>query len=419
MTEHTKPTLDKRFYRQIIFILGFISMLMPLSIDMYLPSLPQIGLDYGVSDGLVQLTISTYLVGFGVGQLIYGPISDSVGRKPVILFGLCFFLLAAAGCALSQTINQLIGIRFLHGFAGAACAVVVNALLRDLFDKEELSRTMSFVTLIMTIAPLLAPIVGGWLIIWFSWHSVFWVLFGAALFVTALVIFYIPETLPQEKRVRLSLFQTFYRFVLLFRQRTVLCYMLAGAFSGAGLFSFLSFGSFVYMNLYGVRPEHFGYYFAINILALIVLTSINSRFVKQWGVHRMLKLGLFIQGTMSLFLIIAAFFDWGLIALVIGVAGYMGCISMIGSNLMVIILSEYAYMSGTVSSLAGTLRFFIASLIVFALSQLLITNDVSSHTGASHFSEWLMVGSMAMCSALASFFCYIAYRRAATKSSLS
>src|SRR5699024_5333213 len=152
------------------------SMLMPLSIDMYLPSMPAIAREFHVSDGAVQLTISNYLIGFGLGQLFYGPLSDSFGRKPIILFGLILFLFAAAACALSQTISQLITIRLFHGLAAAACAVVVNALLRDLFEKEDFSRVMSFVTLVMTIAPLLAPIVGGWLLIWFSWHAIFWFL---------------------------------------------------------------------------------------------------------------------------------------------------------------------------------------------------------------------------------------------------
>ncbi|MDU7867456.1 MAG: Bcr/CflA family efflux MFS transporter, partial [Pantoea sp.] len=147
----------------LVVILGLLAMLMPLSIDMYLPAMPQIAREFGVSAGSVQMTLNLYILGFAIGQLIYGPLADSYGRKPVIALGTLIFAVAAAACALSQTIDQLIAMRFLHGLSAAAASVVINALMRDSYSKEDFSRMMSFVMLITTIAPLLAPIIGGWL----------------------------------------------------------------------------------------------------------------------------------------------------------------------------------------------------------------------------------------------------------------
>ncbi len=165
-------------------------MLMPLSIDMYLPALPVISAQFGVPAGSTQMTLSTYILGFALGQLIYGPMADSFGRKPVVLGGTLVFAAAAVACALANTIDQLIVMRFFHGLAAAAASVVINALMRDIYPKEEFSRMMSFVMLVTTIAPLMAPIVGGWVLVWLSWHYIFWILAVAAILASAMIFFH-------------------------------------------------------------------------------------------------------------------------------------------------------------------------------------------------------------------------------------
>ncbi len=238
----------------LIFILGLLSMLMPLAIDMYLPSMPIIAQEFGVESGAVQMTLSAYVLGFAIGQMFYGPMADSIGRKPVIFWGTLIFALAGMACAMAQSVEQLINLRFLHGLSAAAASVVINALMRDMFTKDDFSRMMSFVVLVMTIAPLLAPIIGGALLVWFSWHAIFWSMAGTALVGAILVALFIKESLPKEKRQRFRLRTTIGNFVTLFRHKRVLCYMLASGFSFAGMFSFLSAGPFVYIDLNGVSP---------------------------------------------------------------------------------------------------------------------------------------------------------------------
>ena len=383
---------------KIVFILGLLAMLMPLSIDMYLPALPDISAQFGVPAGSAQMTLSTYILGFALGQLLYGPMADSLGRKPVILGGTLVFAGAAVACALAQTIDHLIFMRFLHGLAAAAASVVINALMRDIYPKEEFSRMMSFVMLVTTIAPLVAPMAGGAVLVWFSWHAIFWILALAALLASAMIFFFIDETLPAEHRQKFHIRTTIGNFASLFRHKRVLSYMLASGFSFAGMFSFLSAGPFVYIELNHVSPQHFGYYFALNIVFLFVLTIINSRFVRRVGALNMFRAGLWIQFVMAVWLVVSAFLGVGFWALVIGVAAFVGCVSMISSNAMAVILDEFPHMAGTASSLAGTFRFGIGAIVGALLSM------------ATFTTAWPMLWAMAFCATSSVLFCLYASR---------
>ncbi|HAS0850564.1 MAG TPA: Bcr/CflA family drug resistance efflux transporter [Enterobacter asburiae] len=370
---------------KIVFILGLLAMLMPLSIDMYLPALPVISAQFGVPAGSAQMTLSTYILGFALGQLFYGPMADSLGRKPVILGGTLVFAAAAVACALAQTIDHLIIMRFFHGLAAAAASVVINALMRDIYPKEEFSRMMSFVMLVTTIAPLVAPMAGGAVLVWFSWHVIFWILALAALLASAMIFFFIDETLPVERRQKFHIRTTIGNFASLFRHKRVLSYMLASGFSFAGMFSFLSAGPFVYIELNHVSPQHFGYYFALNIVFLFIMTIINSRFVRRVGALNMFRAGLWIQFVMAIWLVVSAFIGVGFWALVVGVAAFVGCVSMVSSNAMAVILDEFPHMAGTASSLAGTFRFGIGAIVGALLSM------------ATFTTAWPMLWAMSFC----------------------
>lgn len=370
---------------KIVFILGLLAMLMPLSIDMYLPALPVISTQFGVPAGSAQMTLSTYILGFALGQLFYGPMADSLGRKPVILGGTLVFAVAAVACALAQTIDHLIIMRFFHGLAAAAASVVINALMRDIYPKEEFSRMMSFVMLVTTIAPLVAPMAGGAVLVWFSWHMIFWILALAALLASAMIFFFIDETLPVERRQKFHIRTTIGNFASLFRHKRVLSYMLASGFSFAGMFSFLSAGPFVYIELNHVSPQHFGYYFALNIVFLFIMTIINSRFVRRVGALNMFRAGLWIQFVMAVWLVVSAFLCVGFWALVVGVAAFVGCVAMVSSNAMAVILDEFPHMAGTASSLAGTFRFGIGAIVGALLAMAIFS------------TAWPMLWAMAFC----------------------
>ena len=382
----------------IVFILGLLAMLMPLSIDMYLPALPVIAAQFSVPAGSAQMTLSTYILGFALGQLLYGPMADSIGRKPVILGGTLIFAAAAVACALAQSIEQLITMRFFHGLAAAAASVVINALMRDIYPKEEFSRMMSFVMLVTTIAPLLAPMIGGAVLVWMSWHAIFWILAIAALLASLMIFFFIKETLPVERRQKFRVRTTLGNFATLFRHKRVLSYMLASGFSFAGMFSFLSAGPFVYIEINHVSPQDFGYYFALNIVFLFIMTIINGRFVRRVGAVNMFRAGLCIQFVMALWMVVCAALDVGFWALVVGVAAFVGCVSLVASNAMAVILDEFPHMAGTASSLAGTFRFGIGAIVGALLSL------------ATFNSAWPMIWSIAFCATSSVLFYFYASR---------
>lgn len=380
-------------HRGLIFILGLLSMLTPFAIDMYLPALPVIAKAFGVEPGQVQMTLSAYIMGFAIGQLFYDPMADSLGRKPVILGGTLVFMLAGVACALAQTIEQLTVLRMLHGLSAAASAVVINALMRDTFAKDEFSRMMSFVMLVMTVAPLLAPMLGGVLLLWFSWHAIFWTLAGLSLIASVLVMRFVKESLPVEKRQPFHFRTTAGNFASLFRHKKVFSYMVASGFSFSGMFSFLNAGPFVYIDLYGVSPQHFGYYFALNVVFLFLTTYTNSRVVRRLGANQMFRIGLLIQFAVGIALVAIYALNLGFLPLVLGVAIYVGCIAMVMSNAMAVILDDFPHMAGTASSLAGTLRFGMGALVGSLLSLVSFT------------SAWPMIASMSLCS-VAAFLLY-------------
>ncbi len=384
---------------RLIVILGLLAMLMPLSIDMYLPAMPQIASELMAPDGKVQMTLNVYILGFAVGQLFYGPLSDSLGRKAVLLPGILIFILAAIGCAMAGTIDHLIWMRLVHGLAAASAGVVINAVIRDSYSSAEFSRMMSVMMLITTLAPLVAPVLGGWLLLAGNWQAIFWVLAVAAVIGLLLVTFVIKESLPPEKRQPLHLRTILSNFIILFRHKKVFSLMMASGFSFAGLFSFLNSGPFVYINLYHVSPQHFGYYFALNIVFLFVMTLINSRIVRKTGPLFLFRMALIIQFIMGLWLLVVCGFHLGFIPLVLGVAAFIGCVSMVASNAMAVILDEFPHIAGTVSSLAGTLRFGIGAITGAVLSLFSFT------------SAWPMAGMIAGCASMSVLLFWYASRR--------
>lgn len=397
----TSPASDAAKISFVMFIvLGAIGALTPLAIDMYLPAMPAIAKDLGVSAGAVQITLTAYTAGFAIGQLLHGPLADSYGRRPVMLVGIALFAIASIVSATTNGIDALTYVRTAQGFAGAAAAVVIQAVVRDMYDREDFARAMSFVTLVITLAPLAAPMIGGHLAVWFGWRSIFWVLASFALVVIAMVLWKIPETLSAENRQPLHFRSTIRNYVQLCRAGFAMGLIFSGAFSFAGMFAFLTAGSFVYIDLYGVSPSEFGYLFGLNIVAMIAMTSLNGRFVKKVGSHAMLRFGLSIQLMAGFGLFISWLMNWGLWGTVPFVVMFVGTISTIGSNSMALLLSRYPRMAGTASSLAGTLRFGTGSVIGAVVAAM--------PSGVA----WPMILVMSACSVLSATFYWTLGRKA-------
>ena len=347
----------------LIILLGAVSALTPLAIDMYLPAMPAIAEVLGTNSHRVQATLAAYTAGFALGQLLFGPLSDAKGRRPVLLGGMLVFALAAMLCALASSVESLTWLRGAQGFAGAASAVVVQALVRDLFNREDFARTMSYITLVMTLAPLIAPMLGGYLAHWFGWRSIFWVLTAVTALIALSCSFRLPETLAMAQRQPLHLASILRSYLRLLTSPVALGFMLCGALSFAGMFAFLTGASFIYIEIYGISPQHTGYLFGLNVISLMLFTILNGRWVHRLGSRNMLRLALGLQVLAGLLMPIGPLMGWGLWSVVAPIMLYVGVISTIGSNSMASLLGSLPNLAGTASSMAGTLRFGSAALV--------------------------------------------------------
>lgn len=347
----------------LIILLGSVSALTPLAIDMYLPAMPAIAETLATNSHRVQGTLAIYTAGFAIGQLLFGPLSDAKGRRPVLLGGMLIFAIAAMLCAMATSVESLTWLRGAQGFAGAASAVVVQALVRDLFNREDFARTMAYITLVMTLAPLIAPMLGGHLAHWFGWRSIFWVLTGFTVIIALFCSLRLPETLPLERRQPLHLSSILRSYLRLLTSPVALGFMLCGAFSFAGMFAFLTGASFVYIELYDVSPQHVGYLFGLNVISLMLFTTLNGKWVRRLSSRTMLRLALGLQLLAGILMPIGPLLGWGLWSVVAPIMLYVGVISTIGSNSMASLLSTLPNLAGTASSMAGTLRFGAAALV--------------------------------------------------------
>lgn len=346
-----------------IITLGILSMLPPLGVDMYLPAFLLIAKDLNVTPEQVQHTLTFFAAGMAIGQLFWGPVGDSYGRKPIILLGVLVSAVAALILTHIYSIGQFTGFRFIQGFFGAAPVVLVGAILRDLFHKNELSRIMSSITLVFMLAPLLAPIIGGHLVSWFHWHSIFYVISFMGFLSCLLVFVIIPETHHKTQRIPLRLGVVGRNFLALCQQREVLGYMFASAFGFGGLFALITAGSIVYVGLYGIPVDKFGYFFMFNIAVMIIGFFINGRIVNKVGTEVMLKAGLLIQFIAAIGLITVSLFDLGFWLMTFCLAIFAGQNPLISSNAMASILEKFPKMAGTANSVVGSVRFGTGAIV--------------------------------------------------------
>ncbi|OOF56716.1 Bcr/CflA family drug resistance efflux transporter [Rodentibacter genomosp. 2] len=357
MSKTIKPTFI------FIMTLGILSMLPPFGVDMYLPSFLEIAKDLKISPEQVQHTLTAFAYGMAFGQLFWGPFGDSFGRKPIILLGVIVGAITALVLTEINSIGNFTALRFVQGFFGAAPVVLSGALLRDLFSKNELSKVMSTITLVFMVAPLVAPIIGGYIVKYFHWHAIFYVISLMGVLSTLLVFFIIPETHKKENRIPLRLNIIARNFMSLWKQKEVLGYMFAASFGFGGLFAFVTAGSIVYIGIYGIPVDQFGYFFMLNIAIMTFASFLNGRFVTKVGAETMLRTGLTVQFLSGMWLILTALFDFGFWSMALGVAFFVGQNPLISSNAMASILEKFPTMSGTANSLVGSVRFATGAIM--------------------------------------------------------
>jgi MFS transporter, DHA1 family, multidrug resistance protein len=345
----------------LALILGALAGLGPLSIDMYLPSLPTMARDLATTASSTQLTLAAYFGGLCFGQLAYGPLADRFGRKRPLYAGLVLYVAASVGCALAPSVYALIALRVLQALGGAAGPVVMRAVIRDLYVGSEAARMMSLLTLVMGVAPILAPLLGGWVLLIGGWRMIFAVLalLGAACL--ALMVLALPET-SIARTPSLNVATILAGMGHLARDRSFVFYTLAGACAQAGMFAYISGSPFVLIDLHHVSPQNYGYIFGANAVGLIAGTQVNRRLLAQLRPAQILSRAAAVTTLLgAILIVIATTHIGGLAAVVVSLFVFMTSLGFIVPNAVALAMEEQGARAGLASAALGSLQFAIAA----------------------------------------------------------
>lgn len=335
----------------------------PMSTDMYLPALPGMTSELVTTPGNIQLTLSFFLAGFAFAQIVYGPLSDRFGRKPVLLFGLLLFVLASIGCALSTDIYSLIAFRFLQALGGSAGPVLGRAIVRDIHGPRDAARVLSHIATAMALAPALAPIAGGFMSLYWGWASIFWFLALFGLFGTALLYFKIAESAPQEHRQPKTIGTILKNYYALLHDRQYLGYLLTCSLSYAGLFCFLSGSSFVIIEYFAIPQQWFGMLFMLVVLGYISGTLLGGRLSYSRGHRELVSLGASVCMFAGLAMLGFALSEPSHVATSIGPMMVFMCgVGLVMPQSMAGALANYPHMAGSASGLLGFIQMTIAAI---------------------------------------------------------
>ncbi len=360
--------MPNSFFRSAL-VLGLLSAAGPFAIDMYIPALPAIAENLSASTAATQMTLMVFFVAFGVCQIFYGPISDMVGRKPPLYFGLSVFVLGSVGCALAPDIAWLIGFRVVQGIGAASVMVIPRAIIRDMYTGTEATRLMALVMLVISISPILAPLAGASLIGPFGWRAVFVVVTVAAVAGLFMLAFFQPETRPPEDRIRVSVASLVDGFGRLLRHGRFLGLTFIGGLGFASFFAFIATSSFVYIDHFGLSPIEYGLAFSVNAVGFFAASQMAGWLTARFGMMRVVTtatLG-YATFTVILFAVTLAGAD-NLAVLMVLLFCAFAFLGLVIPTTMVLALEEHGPIAGMASALGGTLQMVAGAVAIVIVS---------------------------------------------------
>lgn len=346
-----------------LILLGALTAIGPLSIDMYLPSFPLIEQSLGGRPGDMELTLASFFIGLTLGQLFYGPFSDRFGRKRPLYVGLGIYILASLACAMADSMTALTIGRFFQAIGGCAGMVIPSAVVRDRTGARESARAFSLLMLVMGLAPILGPILGGQVLTAFGWRAIFLCLagFGGALLLA--VHFGLPETHDIRHEPPLKLGNVLKNYGRLLTNRPFLGYTLAGGLAMSGMFSYIAGSPFVLIKLYGIAPEHYGWAFGLNAFGLIAASQINARLLRKQPATRLLRTALWFPAASALALLGLALAGQITLAwFMLGFFVFVASLGFIAPNATGSALATHGQQAGTAAALVGAMQFLCATL---------------------------------------------------------
>ncbi|EPU7283057.1 multidrug effflux MFS transporter [Campylobacter upsaliensis] len=366
MQKHTKIKGFAKF--RLIFILALMSSIAPLSTDMYLPALSQVKQSFETSEFLTQLSLASFFVAFALGQLIYGPLSDVFGRKIPALVGIFLFMLSSLFCVIIDNIYVFIILRFFEALGGCAGVVIARAIVNDLFELKEAASIFALMMVFSALAPMLSPSFGGFLIEYFSWHSIFATLFGLGILLFLLIFFALKESAPHLKRQKFSHKETLksYRFVL--KDKPFILYVSCASLVLAAMFAYITGSSFVFINFFGLSERDFGLLFGLNALGFVIFANINAQMVRKIDSEKILFYALIIMLISTLILFVNSLIKPNFWLFELSIFTSIALLGFIAPNTTTLAMARFKDHSGTASAVLGTSQFALAGVISFIVS---------------------------------------------------
>ncbi|WP_410571597.1 multidrug effflux MFS transporter [Amycolatopsis sp. cmx-4-61] len=360
MTTTAEPTApSRRAQLKFVLVLGGLTAFGPLSIDMYLPALPRMAADLHAADSTVQLTLSAFIVGLALGQLVLGPLSDAVGRRRPLLVGLALYVVGSVLCAVSPDAWLLVAARLVQSLGAAAGIVIARATVRDLFSGTAMTKFFSTLMLVSGLAPILAPLIGGQLLTWTSWRGVFVVLTAFGALLLAVVVFFLPEPSPVRSPLRLGrVMRTYGRLAL---DRSFAGYALASGLLFASMFAYISGSSFALQGVYGLSPQAYSVVFGANGVGIVLAGQLNGRLVGRVRERALLLAGLLLGVTGGALVLASTLFRAPLALLLVSLFVLVSSIGLVMPNASSLALAAQARSAGAASALLGVLQFVVGA----------------------------------------------------------
>lgn len=361
----------------IILILGILTTVTPLSIDMYLPAFGDIAQDLHTTTATLSLSISSYFIGLAAGQLFYGPLLDRFGRRKPLYVGLTIFMLASVGCVFAQSVEQLIAFRFLQALGGCSAQVGSMTMVRDFFAPKEIAKVISLLILVLSVSPLLAPSIGGLLASSLGWQSIFIVLILIVIAVITIIFFYLPKGYQADPTVSLRFGSIIYNYFQILKEPRFHTYALAGALSMTGLFVYIAASPIIFMDVFQVSKTTYGIIFALLSLGFIGASQINAFLSKRAASSHIFQTALIAQMVIAALFLIGTMNNWYGLYLTFGfIFMLLACLGFTYPNAAAIALTPFTRNIGSASALIGFLQIGIASIVSSGIGFLASSNKI-------------------------------------------